>query len=140
MQYRSPKMKGPRRRAHVTPLAGLLLGDEDSAAFVRACLFAFHLRPALPLATVLAGAAVTGAGARPVALALVDAGALDLFAGRLGRLAFTGVGGPRGEHRANRGNNQRTRNSILHFILLWLEPFGLTSAISCCAACCLASR
>src|SRR5262249_47796015 len=101
----------------------LLLGDDDRAAFVRALLGTFYLYPALALTAVLTRAAVVSAGARAVAFALVDSGALHLFAGRLGRLAFTGVGGPRGKHRANRGSHQRTGNSILHFILLWVvEP------------------
>src|SRR5262245_14306033 len=87
-----------RRRA-AAPAAGPPASADDLAALLLALRLGHHDH-ALALARVLSGAAAASTGARTLALALVDAGALDLVALLLLGARLHGTAGEEGRRGA----------------------------------------
>src|SRR6516165_5486724 len=83
---------------------GPIFISADDLAVLLLALGLRHDDHSLALAGVLAGAAATSTGARALALALVDAGALHLVGARL--VLGTGLHRTAGEERRRRGGDE----------------------------------
>src|SRR5215472_18270463 len=110
-------MATPRRCCGLWERSGLLSGYQ-LATLVGALLLGADFHPALPLAVILAGAAMSCSRTSALAFALIDSGALDFLASVLGCFTLGSIDCSRAEHSANGGSDQRSLDGILHRFLL----------------------